>query len=79
MTFPRVTEQVRPLSYEARQLIDSIQPRPTVARLLADVAAGLRVLVTRDGLRISEELIQERTNNIVAGLLGNYEITGTGE
>lgn len=55
-----------------------ISPRPTVARLLADVAAGIRVLRTY-GVEITEEQVLERARNIVMGLLGNYQITGTGE
>lgn len=53
-------------------------PRPTVLNLIADIAAGIRVLNER-GMCIPEELIQERTANIVQGLLGNYTITGIGE
>jgi hypothetical protein len=47
---------------------------PTVRALLRDVAEGIRVLQTRDGLRLSDEQIEERARNIVAGLLGNYRI-----
>jgi hypothetical protein len=47
---------------------------PTVRGLLHDVAEGIRVLQTRDGLELSEQQIQERARNIVAGLLGNYRI-----
>ena len=53
-------------------------PRPAVANLLRDVAAGIRVLRTY-GVEITEEQVTERANNIVQGLLGNYTITGTGE
>lgn len=51
---------------------------PTTRRLIADVSAGLRVLQAY-GVEITEEQIMERTRCIVAGLLGNYTITGTGE
>jgi hypothetical protein len=47
---------------------------PTVRQLLEDVAAGIRVLHTRDGLGLSEDQILERARNIVAGLIGNYRI-----
>jgi hypothetical protein len=47
---------------------------PTVRSLLRDVAEGIRVLQTRDGLELSNEQIEERARNIVAGLLGNYRI-----
>ena len=43
--------------------------------LLQDVADGIRVLQTRDGVSLSDDQIQERARNIVAGLLGNYRIT----
>ena len=43
-------------------------------QLLEDVAAGIRVLHTRDGLALSEEQVIERARNIVAGLIGNYRI-----
>jgi hypothetical protein len=47
---------------------------PTVRLLLDDVAAGIRVLQTRDGVAVSDELVLERARNIVAGLIGNYHI-----
>jgi uncharacterized protein YqiB (DUF1249 family) len=53
--------------------------RPVVVSLLRDVAAGIRVLRDRDGVEITEAQVMERANNIVAGLEGNYHITGTGE
>jgi hypothetical protein len=52
----------------------SAAPAPTVRGLLHDVAEGIRVLQTRDGMQLSEQQIQERARNIVAGLLGNYRI-----
>lgn len=42
--------------------------------LVADVAAGLRVLRSRDGVNLSEDQIMDRARNIVAGLVGNYRI-----
>lgn len=47
---------------------------PTIRLLLDDVAAGIRVLQTRDGIALSDEQILERARNIVAGLIGNYRI-----
>ena len=46
----------------------------TVRLLLQDVADGIRVLQTRDGIELSDEQIIERARNIVTGLLGNYKI-----
>jgi len=48
--------------------------QPTVRMLLQDIAEGIRVLQTRDGVEVSEEQIIERARNIVTGLLGNYKI-----
>jgi hypothetical protein len=47
---------------------------PIMRRLLADVAAGIRVLQSRDGLAVSETQIRERARNIVMGLAMNYRI-----
>ncbi len=47
---------------------------PTVRLLLQDVASGIRVLQSRDGVALSDEQILERARNIVAGLVGNYRI-----
>ena len=41
---------------------------------MEDVADGIRVLQTRDGIKLSEDQIVERARNIVAGLIGNYSI-----
>ena len=46
----------------------------TMARLLTDVSAGLRVLKSRDGVALTESQIRERAHNIVMGLLMNYRI-----
>jgi hypothetical protein len=40
--------------------------------MVEDVADGIRVLATRDGVQLSEDQIVERARNIVAGLIGNY-------
>jgi hypothetical protein len=45
-----------------------------VRLLLEDVAAGIRVLKTRDGVAVTDEQVLERARNIVAGLIGNYRI-----
>lgn len=45
-----------------------------VTELMADIAAGLRVLRTRDELPLSEAQIEERARNVVAGLVENYRI-----
>ena len=47
---------------------------PTVRLLLQDVASGIRVLQSRDGVALSDDQILERARNIVAGLVGNYKI-----
>lgn len=46
----------------------------TVRLLVEDVAEGIRVLKTRDGVKLSEDQVIERARNIVAGLIGNYAI-----
>ena len=51
----------------------------TMARLLTDVSAGLRVLKSRDGLALTESQIRERAHNIVMGLLMNYRIEALDE
>jgi hypothetical protein len=52
----------------------TLPPAPTVRLLLQDVAEGIRVLQTRDGVDLTNEQILERARNIVTGLLGNYRI-----
>jgi hypothetical protein len=47
----------------------------TVRQLLQDVADGIRVFRTRDGIALTNEQILERARNIVAGLVGNYKIS----
>ena len=58
----------------AIEALERPRPTPTVAAMTRDIAAGIRVLVTRDGVALSEEQVMERTNNIVTGLLGNFTI-----
>ncbi len=45
-----------------------------LGQLVEDIAAGVRVLRTRDGLPVSEFQVMDRARNIVAGLVGNYRI-----
>lgn len=45
-----------------------------IREMLADVSEGIRVLKDRDGHPLTEEAIEERARNIVAGLVGNYRI-----
>jgi hypothetical protein len=52
----------------------TLPPALTVRSLLQDVAEGIRVLQTRDGIDLTNEQILERARNIVTGLLGNYRI-----
>lgn len=52
----------------------ALPPAPTVRLLLQDIAEGIRVLQTRDGIDLTNEQILERARNIVTGLLGNYRI-----
>jgi hypothetical protein len=47
---------------------------PTVRLLLQDIASGIRVFQSRDGVALSDDQILERARNIVAGLVGNYRI-----
>jgi len=46
----------------------------TVAALMDDVAAGLRVLRERDHLPLPEQLVLERARNIVAAIVGSYDV-----
>ena len=59
---------------EAARSRQKAAPSPTVRLLLQDVAEGIRVLQTRDGIDLTDEQILERARNIVTGLLGNYRI-----
>jgi len=52
----------------------ALPPAPTVRLLLQDIAEGIRVLQTRDGIDLTDEQILERARNIVTGLLGNFRI-----
>jgi hypothetical protein len=58
----------------SRQARQKNVPLPTARLLLQDIAEGIRVLHTRDGIDLTEEQILERARNIVTGLLGNYKI-----
>ena len=60
--------------HPARGKSPALPPAPTVRLLLQDVAEGIRVLQTRDGVLLTNEQILERARNIVTGLLGNYRI-----
>lgn len=42
--------------------------------LVDDVAAGVRVLRTRDGVALTDAQIADRARNIAAALIGNYRI-----
>jgi hypothetical protein len=46
----------------------------TVDQLLADAKANLLVLRTLHNVPISDAQIEERANNLIQGLIGNYEI-----
>jgi hypothetical protein len=48
--------------------------RDEMLALVDDVAAGVRVLRTRDGVAVTDDQIAERARNIAAALLGNYRI-----
>jgi hypothetical protein len=62
------------LPREAARPRQKAAPSPTVRLLLQDVAEGIRVLQTRDGVELTDAQILERARNIVTGLLGNYRI-----
>jgi hypothetical protein len=62
------------LPREAARSRQKPAPSPTVRLLLQDVAEGIRVLQTRDGIELTDAQILERARNIVTGLLGNYRI-----
>lgn len=46
----------------------------TVASLVKDVAAGLRVWRDRDKMPLTDAQVSERAVNIVAGIVGNYDV-----
>lgn len=54
---------------------EATDTKATMAALMKDVRAGLSVLKGRDGIPLTDAQIEERTRNIVAGLIGNYQIT----
>jgi len=43
-------------------------------QMVEDIAGGLRVLRTRDGMHLPEDRIYERAKNIAAAILGNYVV-----
>lgn len=45
-----------------------------VDSLVSDIAMGIRVLRTRDGVWITEDQVLDRARNIAQGLIGNYRI-----
>ena len=51
---------------------------PTTRRLLGDVSAGIRVLVSRDGVGLSEAQIVERARNIVMAIIAGYRVEAIG-
>ena len=42
--------------------------------LVVIVGDGIRILRTRDGVPLTDEQINERARNIVAALVGNYDV-----
>ena len=70
--------RVRREGTRSRPKAASLPAPPTVRMLLQDIAEGIRVLQTRDGVDLSNEQILERARNIVTGLLGNYRIKALG-
>jgi len=69
----RGTAQAKAIIADSRRQADEAQA--TRDALMRDVQSGLRVLRTRDGVPLTEDAIRERAANIVAGLVGNYEIS----
>jgi hypothetical protein len=53
-------------------------PAQLVAALVEDIAAGIRVLRTRDGKPITDEEAEERARNLVTTLVLNYTIFDKG-
>jgi hypothetical protein len=70
--------RVRREGTRSRPKATALPAPPTVRMLLQDIAEGIRVLQTRDGIDLSNEQILERARNIVTGLLGNYRIKALG-
>lgn len=50
--------------------------REEAMQTVAIVADGLRVLRTRDGVPLTEDMIEERARNIAAGLIGMVPLAG---
>lgn len=45
----------------------------TVDMLVSDIAEGIMVLATRDGLPVTLEMALDRARNIVTGLMGSFK------
>lgn len=57
-----------------RQLTWGQQPADRAA-LTCDIAAGIQVLRTRDGIEeVTDEVCVERARNIAAGVMGNFRV-----
>jgi hypothetical protein len=78
---PLITEEIAPLGPETSRLLDYCRERreALTRKLVKDVSDGIRVLVTRGDADLTELQIAERAANIVAGIIGNYEITDKGD
>lgn len=51
-----------------------MSPSDLRRQLVEDVADGIRILRTRDNIDVPEDIVYERARNIVAGLVGNYDV-----
>jgi len=59
-----------------RRLVKLLEAAPVDPGELVELVAGaIRVLRTRDGLPVTDEMALERANNLVAGILGAYRVT----
>lgn len=47
---------------------------PTVAELVDIIEQGLRVFVTRDGVPLTPEMINERARNLAMAIVGNFDV-----
>jgi hypothetical protein len=62
--------------------LDHEKPEPRRERLnqmREDVVAALKVLNTRDGLTIPDELLKERANAVITVLAGSYDLRVFGD
>lgn len=48
----------------------------TVDAMVADVKAGILVLASVYGLPVTDEMATDRANNIVHGIVANYDVRG---